>query len=323
MSHPTHTPPPPFTQLRKKVFSVGDMAAKTMNTRLSVNGRLNTTAVILDAIKLRCAMGLRTYEHQVAYRKAELGIVDQVKDYVNNEVKEHADLLNVVLAEKKHKAENRKKDEDDIELDEKKLKVSKEKAGELMKEKEANQELELKNKEGQEKLAAVASQAKAIQEEAVRERKTLQDTKIEAAKKEQDAELTERKGLSDLKAKEATEEGELKKKNAEEEAVLSRDLKKKDEEGTKGAKAKEQEMEQEKIQLEKDKLAPQGDVKTLHNRVVQLEDEVKKLKGHHDVLTAVNGGATGATGGAGGKAAISMNYDLSPELKAIKEHNKQ
>ena len=158
MPFPCLTPhtlhPPPFTQLRKKVFSVGDMAAKTMNTRLSVNGRLNTTAVILDAIKLRCAMGLRTYEHQVAYRKAELGIVDQVKDYVNNEVKEHADLLNVVLAEKKHKAENRKKDEDDIELDEKKLKVSKEKAGELMKEKEANQELELKNKEGQEKLAA-------------------------------------------------------------------------------------------------------------------------------------------------------------------------
>jgi hypothetical protein len=97
-------------ELRKKVFSVGDMAAKTMNTRLSVNGRLNTTAVILDAIKLRCAMGLRTYEHQVAYRKAEVGIVDQVKDYVNNEVKEHADLLNLVLTQKKRKEADHKKE---------------------------------------------------------------------------------------------------------------------------------------------------------------------------------------------------------------------
>merc|ERR1719174_2581447 len=103
------------------------MASRTMNTRLSISGRMNTTAVTLDSIKLRCALGLRTYEHQVEYRKRELGIVDQVKDYMLNEMKEHADLLNAVAAKRKQEGRKHAKEVADMALEAQKVKIAKEK----------------------------------------------------------------------------------------------------------------------------------------------------------------------------------------------------
>ncbi len=220
-------------ELKKKVFSVGEMAARTMNTRLAINGRVNTTATVLDATKVRCALGLRTYEHQVEYRKKELGIVDQVKDYILNEMKEHADLLNAVAAKRKTEARERAKEMADISVETKKIAVAKEKATILNGEKSKNEELTKANELNKAKLASIQEAAKAQKDEEVSEKRRAQDEKIAAVKRQQDEDLAEQKSENDLRKNKLAEEADLKKQYAKEESDLKKDNAKKDEEATK------------------------------------------------------------------------------------------
>jgi len=297
------------SELHKKVFAVGEMAAKTMNTRLLMSARLNTTAVLLDATRIRCALGLRTHENQVEYRKREMGILDQIKDYVLNEMREHAELLNHVALQKRNEALSRTKSLADLSVEQQKITIAKEKNTELTLEKKRFNELKEQTEITKLKIIGIKSGQKVKEDEETADFKRKSEAEVDAKKKVLDEDLKEKGAVFKLKLDKEKEETEMKKDYTKQEKMLEGKLKVKDEETNKDKIKSDVELKSKELEI---KSGGGTQVAALSKTVNELMDKVKVLTGEK-AAKQDNVGKPGKPI----KGSTERDYGLPPEIRAM------